>query len=410
MTLHVEPRECLTPNAVARFQCIGGACEDTCCKGWAIFVDEPSYKKLKSAMHGRDERAEFASAVKRTRGPEGKDKFALLVMKDDQACSFLTKERTCSVHARYGAATLSDTCASYPRDLGFISDRLEQTAKLSCPEMARLFLLESDSMGLVDFDHRTLPRAVLSRVVVNPDSYAAPIDAVRGAFLQTLTTEGISVAARLAWLGMVAEATSGWFRRGQPCDGARLLAVLAEGENRSTLLHLDRDFGSIEVPEVVGGFIAAQALRVRRKWRLQRLDELLSEIVDAAKLENDGSLLERFKTRRAAMPKIVHQTLDQIVTRYAMHFVFSQWYVDYPDLRAWVRSLYLRVALLRFMTLCHPRLGPTSTQRDVEEVAVMVAQRFARAFEHNAALLVEMERELETSAPRIELMLTLLKL
>ena len=30
------------PNNFARFKCIGGECEDTCCAGWEIDIDDES--------------------------------------------------------------------------------------------------------------------------------------------------------------------------------------------------------------------------------------------------------------------------------------------------------------------------------------------------------------------------------
>ena len=34
------------PEYYRQFQCIGGACEDTCCQGWTVDVDKTSYKRL----------------------------------------------------------------------------------------------------------------------------------------------------------------------------------------------------------------------------------------------------------------------------------------------------------------------------------------------------------------------------
>ena len=40
-------RTILVPEYYKQFQCIGGACEDTCCAGWNITVDKPTYQKYK---------------------------------------------------------------------------------------------------------------------------------------------------------------------------------------------------------------------------------------------------------------------------------------------------------------------------------------------------------------------------
>ncbi|WXR62260.1 hypothetical protein WG909_03245 [Peptostreptococcaceae bacterium AGR-M142] len=34
----------LVPTYFKDFRCIGASCEDTCCKGWDVFVDKNAYK------------------------------------------------------------------------------------------------------------------------------------------------------------------------------------------------------------------------------------------------------------------------------------------------------------------------------------------------------------------------------
>lgn len=412
MTVQLVPREYLQPNALARFRCIGGACEDSCCRDWNIVLDERSYKKLKSAMdHGQKDREEFGRAVKRTKGDgQRKDRYALIVLRDDRECPFHADDGNCKVQARFGEALLSDTCAMYPRELAYLSERVEMTGKLSCPELARQVLLHDDSMALVDFEPTKMPRTVIGRGFLQPDAYAAGIDPVRASFLQTLNVQAVSITARLAWLAMVAEASAPFFHRGCQDALGRLLPLLAEGENLGNLRRLEREFAQVEVPEVIGALIASHAIEARKKFKSERLDELLRELYEAAKLEDEGDLVARLRRRKALLPAPLHAAIDRVVTRYAMHFVFSHWHTEHQDLRAWVRSLYLRVALLRLVTLSHPRLGPASTVAELEQLAVLVAQRFSRAFEHNVPLLGDMERELEKSAPSAELILTLLKI
>src|SRR4051812_10154965 len=35
---------------VTRFECIGPRCEDTCCQGWQVFIDEPHFARLKKTL------------------------------------------------------------------------------------------------------------------------------------------------------------------------------------------------------------------------------------------------------------------------------------------------------------------------------------------------------------------------
>jgi len=40
----------LMPTYVSRFTCIGGDCEDTCCAGWGVTLDEETYHRYRSCL------------------------------------------------------------------------------------------------------------------------------------------------------------------------------------------------------------------------------------------------------------------------------------------------------------------------------------------------------------------------
>jgi len=42
----------IQPNYAGRFQCVGSTCEDTCCSGWRVSIDDEDYRKLTSVPPG----------------------------------------------------------------------------------------------------------------------------------------------------------------------------------------------------------------------------------------------------------------------------------------------------------------------------------------------------------------------
>ena len=42
-----KKRRVLMPQYMAKFRCIGSECEDSCCVGWRVTVDEDTYKKYR---------------------------------------------------------------------------------------------------------------------------------------------------------------------------------------------------------------------------------------------------------------------------------------------------------------------------------------------------------------------------
>ncbi|MFP3467691.1 hypothetical protein, partial [Leifsonia sp. SIMBA_070] len=43
-----KPVQMLVPDYMERFACIGSACEDTCCSGWTVTIDKPTYKQYRN--------------------------------------------------------------------------------------------------------------------------------------------------------------------------------------------------------------------------------------------------------------------------------------------------------------------------------------------------------------------------
>jgi lysine-N-methylase len=129
------------------FRCIGSACEDTCCQGWSVPVDQAAYEKFQklpdSPLHSLIE----ASVL--TAPPGTVDRkafkpasFAQIRMDGRNQCPLLTEERLCRIHASLGQGFLPRICATYPRVVNEIGGFKETALALSCPEAARLVLLD----------------------------------------------------------------------------------------------------------------------------------------------------------------------------------------------------------------------------------------------------------------------------
>src|SRR5262249_27863002 len=139
----------VTARYMTRFGCLGAACEDTCCRRWDIPVDRRHYELLHERLTDPDDRAKLAAGVKRLPG-EDPNRYALIVVReDDGCCHFLTADRLCSIHARFGEPLLPDICSSYPRRIGRIDERVELMGEISCPEVARQVLLREDALDML---------------------------------------------------------------------------------------------------------------------------------------------------------------------------------------------------------------------------------------------------------------------
>lgn len=135
----------LSAKFLKEFSCLGDRCEDTCCKGWGMQVDEATYQKY------CNEAPELADAV--TSGE------ADHIMKRDPETDYCIKFENgwCGVHREKGTEFLGDACHFFPRITRSIGKYTTQTASLSCPEVARLTLLQEHPFALENTEDTRLP-------------------------------------------------------------------------------------------------------------------------------------------------------------------------------------------------------------------------------------------------------------
>ncbi|MGD0547713.1 MAG: flagellin lysine-N-methylase [Terracidiphilus sp.] len=122
------------------FRCIGSACEDTCCEGWSVLVDQAAYEKYQSLPASPLRTLIDANIHARPEGAKPGN-FAIIQMNGQNQCPLLTGDHLCRVHAELGEEYLSHACATYPRMVQTIGGITETALTLSCPEAARLVLL-----------------------------------------------------------------------------------------------------------------------------------------------------------------------------------------------------------------------------------------------------------------------------
>lgn len=134
----------IRPEYSERFRCIGADCEDSCCQGWAVNIDQPTYAKYQALPAGplrvlMDEKIVPAPDTERNRA---QGCAASITMGPSLECPFHTADRLCRIQVEHGEEYLAHVCSSFPRISSNIDSMPEQALSLSCPEAARLVLLD----------------------------------------------------------------------------------------------------------------------------------------------------------------------------------------------------------------------------------------------------------------------------
>lgn len=129
------------PDYYPEFECVAGECEDTCCAGWQIVVDERSLKKY------RAQKGSYRKTLHRSINWKEK------IFHQDQKkrCAFLNEENLCEMYCHLGPKSLCRTCKLYPRHIEEFENVREITLSVSCPEAARLLLYRKEPMRFREF-------------------------------------------------------------------------------------------------------------------------------------------------------------------------------------------------------------------------------------------------------------------
>ena len=122
------------PEYFKDFKCIASECEDTCCAGWGIVIDDESYHKYQKVEGAFGDR--LKSEIVHDAGEN------IFVLKGND-CPFLNESKLCDIYNELGEEGLCYTCRQYPRYLEEFGSLREMGISLSCPEAARIILRDS---------------------------------------------------------------------------------------------------------------------------------------------------------------------------------------------------------------------------------------------------------------------------
>jgi len=144
------------PDYFDSFRSIAGSCPDSCCKEWAVQVDEASaayYRSLSGPLGDRlrevlcDEDGETVMTIA------------------DGRCPMWRDDGLCRIQAELGEDALCKTCREFPRLTHDYGDFVELGLELSCPEAAKFILnapfafplvLETPEMSETEYDEEAM--------------------------------------------------------------------------------------------------------------------------------------------------------------------------------------------------------------------------------------------------------------
>jgi lysine-N-methylase len=384
---------------MTRFQCLGSDCESTCCQGWTILVDKAQHDLLKERMTSPEEQAELEAGIQRIEG----QRHALMVLRDDGMCTFLDPKRMCSLQGRYGEPLLPVACAMYPRWIGRLGDIYELSGSISCPEVARQYLLVDDGLDPAPGTRAAFGRGAISRTIEagTTDPYERSFPAMRALMVSLLRDRRYPVASRLGFVAALAAKTRDQLRRGvSDFDSAAVQKIgngLMQDEVRDAL---DTDFRAFDPEGPFAVSVVRALILIPAPMAPKGLRDLFAEVgawyaERAAPLDGDTAVLA---AAYRGLPRPPAAAFELLVERFAVHQAMSNWYVKQDSLIGYVHELLARIALVSFLVTT--RLAMQA--EPLEGLFVRVVFNVARLFEHNAELVRRIIQGLEQHGMAME--------
>lgn len=400
------------PRYMQQFRCAGSACPETCCTGWTVAIDKPSYQNYRSV------RSEPLAGLLRDsleRLPSGSSHaYARIRMREDGSCPLLDASRLCQIHGQLGEQALSNTCSQYPRAYGLDGDDHQLYATLSCPESARLALTDAGALDPVALQ---LPFAnpQLVPLSLRRDAPAAgeadPVrrharllaQAVQGLVrLPTLTAAQSLVQAGLL-LRRIARIDVGG------ADGEQALAQamehylapahLAQVPALLARLPVPREAQLSMLFDTTRSYLAAHRGRPSFRALIQDVQDGLQLDQPGAPERLDAAARERWAPLEAAHP--------QLLKNYLLNDLAKSLFPrrGTAELEREFMDLAVRFALIKFFVLgLAARRGEDFGVDDVVRVVYVVV----RNIEHNTAFMKTVMDDLEArNALRLDVLTTL---
>ncbi|CAM2065433.1 flagellin lysine-N-methylase [Sulfidibacter corallicola] len=396
-----------------RFRCIGPDCEETCCYGWRINLPRAEYEDL-TGIYG-SQRDGFA-CFELNSLPEGvperlaNESFAFLKMKEDLFCPFLDKG-LCVIHRDHGESHLPTVCATYPRRILELPREDVLTGSLSCPEMARVCLLDDDAMQPVILDRDQLPQKI-EAATTEPEPthyYARYYGAINAYIKWVLAQKELKVRdSAFLFLTLAVEIQPFFYRGVNENPASKLDEVLGRFADPHFIVERVKAFRGLpelqndHVIELVLGAIVA-GIKQRRSPIFAalavRVLQGLPEVVAASgkgeiSLELPvGDIRRRALDRGARLDAVFGPRLEAILRRFTVNFWVQNLFVDEPDLLFQVRKYLFYLGSIRFLLVNHPALldSLSSTEAEAtpvfEKAVVEVVQSFLRAYDHDGRIL-----------------------
>ena len=130
------------PVYCKEFRCIADKCQDNCCIGWEINIDDSTAEYYKNVS------GSFGCKLKSNISEGDSPSFIL----KEERCPFLNEENLCEIIINLGESKLCQICRDHPRYFEWFAHIKEGGIGLCCEEAARLIVTNKEAFSTYETD------------------------------------------------------------------------------------------------------------------------------------------------------------------------------------------------------------------------------------------------------------------
>ncbi|WP_028608232.1 flagellin lysine-N-methylase [Paenibacillus harenae] len=403
----------MLPQYMKQFTCTGSACEDTCCSSWNIYIDKPTYEKYQKVKEP-ELTEKIKTNVKRVKKDATEQKYAVMKLDDQGFCSFLSEEKLCGIQTKLGEKALCYTCAVYPRTNNLVDGVIEMGSKLSCPETARLALLNERPMEfdvVEQQDHYSMYNNRINTIGSGKGSLQAYFWDLRIFVISLLQNRAYRFNERVILLGMFCEKLDSIH---SAKEYVKIPALLSQFKHQLDNRMIDSFLSNVKIAPHVSVKLLLEMMQTRAKMGggNKRYAEFVGKTSKGLMLESGdaGIVLDQYikGLNKIYDPFMVKH--EYILENYCVNYVFERLFLF--EKRKGILQQYIQmVSILSLIKFQLIGIGLVSEEGDLTpEKAVSFIQSFSRNSEHFGGFLQTLVENVEqTGLNSLALMIILLK-
>jgi len=359
------------------FTCTGSQCEDTCCFGWGVNIDKRTFAKYK-LIKDKKWKGRLARHIKRSKYETTYSAYAVMKMDEGGYCPFLNQQKLCSIQLELGTSYLSKTCAGYPRLLNRVMDRFEWSGSLSCPEIARLALLNPDGIRFMEVESEIEPNPLLDKLF-DDEEWDVIFAELRPVMIGMVRDRTMPLTNRLLLLGALLEQVESHMQAGDVASAKRVIHGSDTFAHRHRelveRLPIDAGFQLQLLQTIIDDYDAVNAITSKRY--LQCLQQFRDGLGTEAPVERYQEAY-----RRHMLPFLEEH--GYILENYLVNNIFSRLF-PFAMMGESVMGDYVVLVLHYALVQMHLTGMAAYHQGLTADQALVLIQSFARTFEHDVS-------------------------